>query len=106
MTKYNNSKTMVFGILFDSKAEAARYLELRALEKAGAITELHTQVWFELIPAMAGERSVNYVADFTYIKDGKMIVEDVKGVKTQAYILKRKMMLWKHNIRITEVSMK
>ena len=103
MNKYNATKTMVFGILFDSKAEAARYLELRALQDAGEINALSTQVAFELIPKIAGQRATFYVADFTYIKDGKMVVEDVKGCKTQVYCIKRKLMAWRHNIQIVEV---
>ena len=105
MSKYNACKTMVFGQLFDSKAEASRYLQLRALEKAGEIEGLHTQVSFELIPKLDGQRACYFIADFVYNKDGKTIVEDVKSIatKTQAYMIKKKLMLWRHNIRITEV---
>lgn len=106
--KYGNKKTIVYGITFDSKKEASRYQELKFLELGGKITELHRQVPFELIPKQTKEdgkveRAVNYVADFTYWKDGKFIVEDAKGFRTPDYILKRKMMLEKHGITIREV---
>ena len=104
MAKYNNTKIRVDGRLFDSKAEAARWQELSLLERAGEITELERQVEYELIPKQKGERAVKYVADFRY-KDheGKTVVEDTKGVRTPVYILKRKLLLWVHGIRIREV---
>jgi len=49
------------------------------------------------------EKAVVYVADFTYQKDGQMIVEDTKGMKTKDYIIKRKLMLYVHGIRVREV---
>ena len=104
MAKYNNTKIRVDGRLFDSKAEAARWQELCLLERAGEITELERQVEYELIPKQKGERSAKYIAEFRY-KDheGKTVVEDTKGVRTPAYILKRKLLLWVHGIRIREV---
>lgn len=102
--KYNNTKIRVDGRLFDSKAEAARWQELQLLERAGEIKELERQVEYELIPKQKGERAVKYIADFRYIDhDGKTVVEDTKGVKTPVYILKRKLMLRVHGIRIREV---
>ena len=102
--KYNNTKIRVDGRLFDSKAEAARWQELQLLERAGEITELERQVEYELIPKQKGERAVKYIADFRY-KDheGETVVEDTKGVKTPVYILKRKLMLLVHGIRVREV---
>ena len=102
--KYNNTKIRVDGRLFDSKAEAARWQELQLLERAGEITELERQVEYELIPKQKGERAVKYIADFRY-KDheGETVVEDTKGVKTPVYILKRKLLLWVHGIRVREV---
>lgn len=113
------------GFTFDSKAEFTRWCELRLLERAGKITGLDRQVPFELIPTQrekstevfkAGpckglpkpgkilEKQCIYVADFVYKdSDGNMVVEDTKGVKTDVYIIKRKMMLWVHGIRIQEV---
>ena len=102
--KYNNTKIRVDGRLFDSKAEAARWQELQLLERAGEITELERQVEYELIPKQKGERAVKYIADFRYIDhEGKTVVEDTKGVKTPVYILKRKLMLRVHGIRVREV---
>ena len=78
------------------------------LEKAGAITDLQRQVKFELIPSQriggkVVERSCNYIADFVYQENGQTVVEDTKGFKTKDYIIKRKLMLWVHNIRIVEI---
>ena len=104
MAKYNNTKIRVDGRLFDSKAEAARWQELSLLERAGEITELERQVEYELIPKQKGERAVKYIADFRYVdNDGKTVVEDTKGVKTPAWIIKRKLMLRVHGIRVREV---
>ena len=104
MNKYGNKRVVVDGRLFDSKAEAARWQELCLLERAGEITELERQVEYELIPKQKGERAVKYIADFRYIDhDGKTVVEDTKGVKTPVYILKRKLMLQVHGIRVVEV---
>ena len=104
MSKYNNTKIRVDGRLFDSKAEAARWQELSLLERAGEITELERQVEYELIPKQKGERAVKYIADFRYVDhEGKTVVEDTKGVRTPVYILKRKLLLWVHGIRIREV---
>ena len=104
MSKYGNTKIRVDGRLFDSKAEAARWQELQLLERAGEITELERQVEYELIPKQKGERAVKYIADFRYVdNDGKTVVEDTKGVKTPAWIIKRKLMLRVHGIRVREV---
>ena len=104
MAKYNNTKIRVDGRLFDSKAEAARWQELCLLERAGEITELERQVEYELIPKQKGERAVKYIADFRYVDhEGETVVEDTKGVRTPVYILKRKLLLWVHGIRIREV---
>ena len=107
-SKYHSRKITRDGITFDSVKEYRRHCELLLLEKAGAITDLKRQVKFELIPSQriggkVVERSCNYIADFVYQENGQMVVEDVKGVKTKDYILKRKMMLWFHGIKIKEV---
>lgn len=78
------------------------------LEQAGAIQNLQRQVRYELLPSQridgkVVERAVYYVADFVYEQDGKKIVEDTKGFRTPDYIIKRKLMLWRHGIRIREV---
>ena len=104
MNKYGNKRVVVDGIRFDSKREAARWQELKLLERAGEIKGLERQVEYELIPKQPGERAVKYIADFRYIDhDGKTVVEDTKGVKTPVYILKRKLLLWVHGIRAVEV---
>jgi hypothetical protein len=89
--KYNAKKTEVDGIIFASKAEANRYCELKLLHKVGKIHDLNWQVPYELVPKQKGERAVKYIADFVYFEDGKMIVEDCKGIKTPQYIIKRKL---------------
>lgn len=105
MSKYHNRKTIIDGIPFDSAKEGQRYLELKILQRAGKIRDLSMQVEFELIPKQAGERACKYKADFVYhmTDTGKMVVEDVKGKRTREYIIKRKLMLWRHGIRIVEV---
>lgn len=119
--KYGNAKSEVDGEIFDSRKEARRYIELQWLLKAGTITDLHRQVRFELIPAQREpdtigprggrkpgkliEKEVSYIADFVYTdtETGRRIVEDTKGVRTKEYIIKRKLMLYVHGIRIREV---
>ena len=109
-SKYGNRKTEVDGILFDSAKEARRYGELDLMLKAGEIRDLRLQVPFELIPAQRDERgrikerAVNYVADFVYTtREGILVVEDAKGMRTDVYKLKKKMMLYFKNIEIKEV---
>lgn len=118
MTKYHNQKIIRDGMTFDSVKEYRRWCELSLLEKAGAITELERQVKFELIPSQKAngkviERPCNYVADFVYLEDINFkspegaiwhkVVEDTKGFKTKDYIIKRKLMLSVHGIRIKEI---
>lgn len=125
MNKYRNKKITAGGLVFDSKREYNRYRELLLLEKAGEISNLRRQVKFVLIPAQYEksperytrgkhkgelrpgvllERECSYIADFVYIDaDGQKVVEDVKGVKTKDYIIKRKLMLYVHKIKIKEV---
>ena len=103
--KYRNRKVTIDGITFDSKKEGQRYQELKLLQRAGKIRDLRLQVEFELIPKQAGERACKYKADFVYhlADTGEMVVEDVKGKRTRDYIIKRKLMLWRHGIKIVEV---
>lgn len=108
MSKYRAKKIEADGLTFDSRKEYFRWHELSLLEKAGKITGLQRQVRYELIPSQkidgkVVERPVHYVADFVYREDGRTIVEDTKGFKTKDYILKRKLMLHVHGIRIKEV---
>lgn len=115
--KYGNAKTRSG---FDSKKEERRYQELCIMERAGSISGLQTQVKYILIPAQREpptqgprggtkpgkliERECAYIADFVYTdtKTGAQIVEDSKGMRTKDYIIKRKLMLYVHGIRIHE----
>lgn len=100
-TKYGNKKTTVYGIEFDSRKEATRYCELRLLQEAGKISDLKLQVPFPVV--INGKPCFKYVADFTYTENGRPIVEDVKGMKTQVYRLKKKVVeaLYGFSIRET-----
>lgn len=111
--KYGNIKTEVDGIIFDSVKEAARYGELKLLVKAEEICDLEVQPRYEL--KVNGIRLGAYVGDFRYFRyieplvsvrqgyDRVEVVEDVKGVKTPVYRLKKKLMLALHNIDIEEI---
>ena len=101
-SKYHAKKTVVEGITFDSKKEAKRYMELKAMEKVGSIQNLQLQVPFVLIEKSKYGRSIKYVADFVYNKNGSKIVEDVKGVKTPVYKLKKRIMAEKYGIIVLE----
>lgn len=122
--KYRNEKVRTKdGETYDSRKEFRRAKELELLERAGEISNVRRQVKYILIPAQRGpeeigprggrrpgpllERECSYVADFVYEENGKTIVEDVKGYREgQAYnvfVIKRKLMLWIHGIRVKEV---
>ena len=121
-SKYLNRRCELNGEVFDSRKEARHYCELLLLMNGGYIKNLQRQVKYVLIPAQYEtferygkngqeltpgkklvERECAYVADFVYEEDGKTVVEDTKGMKTKDYVLKRKMMLYFHGIRIREV---
>lgn len=108
-SKYNNIRTVLDGITFDSKAEAKRWAELRLLEKAKRISKLRRQVPYELVPPTSRpsggkERGVTYIADFVYLgDDGREVVEDVKGASPDVWVIKRKLMLWRHGVEVVEV---
>jgi hypothetical protein len=101
--KYGNKKTELDGLKFDSKKEAGRYQELKILAAAGEITELEMQVRFDL--KVNKQPVCTYIADFTYrpAKGGDLIVEDVKGVRTRDYIIKRKLMKAVYGIEVKEI---
>ena len=125
MVKYYNVKTRSSdGIVHDSMKEARRWENLLLLLRAGKIKDLERQVKYELIPAQYEtyerygakgnrlkdgkkllEKSCDYIADFVYTdtETGEKVVEDTKGFCTKDYIIKRKLMLYKHHIRIKEV---
>lgn len=102
--KYNNVKKEVDGKKFDSTKESKRYLELKSMVERGEISELHEQVKFTF--AHNGVNICSYIADFTYNKDGKEVVEDVKSEMTKklpVYKMKKKMMVAFFGIEINEV---
>ncbi len=122
--KYHAKKITIDGITFDSKHEAQRWLELKRMQERKLITELRRQVRFTLIPVQRGpspgafkkgqhkgeakpgkllENECAYIADFVYYNGSEMVVEDTKGVRTADYVIKRKLMLYVHGIRIREV---
>lgn len=104
MNKYHAKKCVIDGISFDSRREARRYTELKTLRQAGEISALKLQEPFELVPKQRGERAVTYRADFVYMEGGALVVEDVKGMKTKDYIIKRKLFKWRYpNIEFREV---
>jgi hypothetical protein len=103
--KFNAVRTTVDGITFASKAEARRYQELRLLEKAGQISSLMLQPKYQIV--INGVNVCTYIADFSYVEPtGERTwarrLEDVKGVKTPVYNLKKKLMKAIHNIDILE----
>lgn len=101
--KYKNKKVTVNGITYDSIKECNRHQELILCERAGFIAELKHQVPFILFEKSEHGRVVKYIADFTYkMPDGRLVVEDVKGVKTDVYKLKKRIMAEKYGINIKE----
>ena len=86
---------------FDSKAEYARWLELKAMEKAGEVQELRRQVPYPL--EVDGKLVGKYVADFVYCtnKGFQMVVEDVKGIITPMFRWKEKHLKIQYGIDIT-----
>lgn len=131
--KLGNRSVTIDGIKFDSRREGNRYCELKLLQMAGKISNLELQKRYELIPAryeevetgefykvgskkgqpktkkVCKELAVDYVADFVYEENGKTVVEDAKGFRDpssatyKVFVIKRKLMLWVHDIAIKEV---
>jgi hypothetical protein len=100
-SKMHNQPATVDGIEFQSKREAARYSELKLLLHAGEISDLERQVRFAM--HVNGIHVCDYIADFVYGKGhGAVVVEDVKGMRTPIYRLKRKLMKAVHDIDIVE----
>jgi len=108
-SKYGAVKTEGYA----SKKEAKRAAELKLRLHAGDIRNLREQVEFVLVPKSGKDRAVKYVADFCYEEriaptavlphlDWQAVVEDAKGVRTPVYILKRRLMLHVHGVRIRE----
>ena len=98
--KYGNKKVLINGIWFESKKEGKRYSELLLLERVGKISDIKLQPRFLLQESFKKNgktyRKIEYVADFQYMENGKMIVEDTKGFKTEVFKLKHKLFEYKY----------
>lgn len=101
MSKYKAVKTTVDGIEFASKREAARYQQLKLLEKSGEITKLELQPKFPIF--IGGKQVFSYLADFQYMDGRRRVIEDVKGVRTPLYRLKKRCVEAYYGIEIFEV---
>lgn len=107
-SKYRNVKVEFEGHVFDSKREAARWVELRRQAMAGEITDLQRQVPFDLTvfdsqhPERGFQRIGTYVADFTYRHEQTLVVEDSKGMKTDIYKWKKKHFELEYGFKIRE----
>lgn len=104
--KYKNKRAVIDGMRFDSLKEANRWLYLCELADKGEIQDLQRQVHFELVPKQMHDgkavRKAEYIADFVYFRDSVRVVEDTKGVKTEVYKLKKKLMFYMYGIWIEE----
>jgi len=105
--KYGAKKVEVNGEKFGSKLEHSRWCGLLVAERAGLISELKRQVPFVLAPSVKfydenrSKPASKYIADFVYFeKDGNQVVEDVKGVQTTEFRIKRHLMLSVHGIQV------
>lgn len=118
--RYNHKTIQVGELKFDSQKEYNRYFFLKEAENKGLISDLKTQVKFELIPKVTEEYvehlktkdkiktrtlqlPITWTADFCYIKDGEEVVEDVKGSKftlSDRFVIKEKLFFWKYRKRI------
>lgn len=118
--RYNHTIVEADGLKFDSKKEYQRYLFLKEAEDKGLITDLRTQVKFELIPAVTEEYvehlktkdkiktrtlqlAITWTADFVYYKGEEMVVEDVKPSKfllSDRFVIKEKLFFWKYRKKI------
>ena len=100
MNKYKNKKVQIDMYVFDSIAESRRYKELALLEKAGEIENLQLQPKFLLQESFKKNgktyRRIEYIADFMYEEKGQAVVEDVKGMETKEFKIKRKLFEYKY----------
>lgn len=101
-SKYRAVKTELDGIRFDSKKEAKIYAELKLLERAHEISNLRLQVPYTLIEKSEYGREIKYIADFVYEEKGQTVVGDAKGIRTDVYRLKKRLMAEKYGIIIKE----
>ena len=107
--KYGNRKTKLYDVVFDSAAEAERYLALKDMAERGEITDLVLQPEFEILPSFScrgdNYRSINYRPDFGYTENGVHVVEDVKGFATDVFLMKAKLFRYRYpdiELRIVE----
>lgn len=118
--RYNHTTVEADGLKFDSKKEYQRYVFLKNAEDNGLITNLRTQVKFELIPAVTEEYvehlktkdkiktrtlqlAITWTADFVYLKNGEEVIEDVKPSKfllSDRFVIKEKLFFWKYRKKI------
>ena len=124
-SKYGARKVTIDGVTFDSKLESQRWLFLKEKEKDGVISDLRRQVEYEIIPKQVVQETVHlktkdkiiervverkavYTADFVYIKNGKEVVEDVKGgvymANNDVFVIKKKLMLCRYGIKVRIVT--
>lgn len=100
MNKYRNKKIIVDNIKFDSNLEAERYRQLKLLQRAKQISNLKLQVPFILQEGFKKNgkthRKIEYIADFVYEENGQTVVEDTKGMKTEAFKIKQKLFEYKY----------
>jgi len=101
MSKYKAIRTEVDGITFASRREANRFKELQFLRSQHRISDLILQPKFPVV--VCGKKICTYIADFMYHENGNQIIEDVKGVKTPVYRIKKKLVEAIYNITIKEV---
>jgi len=99
-SKYKAKKCEIDGFKFDSLKEGKRYRQLKLLEKARVIENLELQPRYDLI--INDVKCGFYKADFRYIENDKLVVEDVKGMKTPVYNLKKKLIKAIYGIDIFE----
>jgi len=113
--KFHAVPVHIDGIRFASTKEAARFLELRLMEKTGLIADLETQplfplhifaLWRSQLPIQIVTVGV-YRADFRYIdlKTGEIVIEDTKSpaTRTEAYVLRKKLVEVIHGVHIREL---
>lgn len=103
MTKYHNHKTLSNGVQFASRKEADRYQELLLMQRSGLIDQLELQPRYDLI--VNGCKVGFYKGDFRYeeVATGKLVTEDVKGVRTAVYMLKKKLVKALYGVEIAEI---
>lgn len=105
--KYGNKKVGQFDSVKESRYWSELQLQRHAADLSARVVDVQHHVRYEVIPPQEGERATFYEADFvvTYA-DGRKEVVDVKSDITRqnrAYVLKRKLMLSIHGIRVKEV---